>query len=443
MQCLSSLRLRAVLLLFCGGLLAACDSDDDIVSPDTDPNPANPSGPATIPTPAAYSFDSRFEDDVSSVSYGGQVVRNLLVNDIRKMIDALGKAGATAITEKDLLNRYEYDDGLNLPTLTTTGTTPAAETHYSAIATGKNLAGKISDEVLIGYGVTADELVRNYIRQVAMRAQDPAKLGTPAAYTTENGVHLSQMIQKVLLGAVVYSQATGHYLNIVLDQENEEAREDKPYSSMEHVWDEAYGYFGSARDFSLYTDDEISDGVLRDSNGDGSIDFSSEYNFTFAGYAGKRDKGGTDVDFTSDIFQAFLEGRTAIVNQASAAEIARRRDAIVHAWDELVAANAVHYINDVLADMAEVTGDQVAQKNNDDLNAHWAEAKAFVIAIQFNPFKALTDSQLETLHEYLGDAPPYSAPGSQKAADAVKDLEAARSLLQEAYGFSDANAKGW
>ena len=52
-----------------------------------------------------------------------------------------------------------------------------------------------------------------------------------------------------------------------------------------------------------------------------SIDFKSEYNFGLSRNAGKRDKGGSGVDFTQEIFNAFLAGRTAITNQGSVTEI--------------------------------------------------------------------------------------------------------------------------
>jgi hypothetical protein len=45
------------------------DSDDD-------------SAVAELEVPATFTFQSRF-DDLSSVSYSGQVVRNLLINDIK------------------------------------------------------------------------------------------------------------------------------------------------------------------------------------------------------------------------------------------------------------------------------------------------------------------------------------------------------------------------
>ncbi|MEE2628401.1 MAG: hypothetical protein VX670_07930, partial [Candidatus Latescibacterota bacterium] len=174
--------------------LFACGDDDD-------DNPMS-SGSSSVDVPAAYEFDSRFTTGQSSVVYTGQTVRNLLLQDLKIFTDALGKDGAQPATADDMLAFYAHDDSYNMSTITNpTGGFTALESKYSSISTGKNLNGKIYGEVLIEYpGKTADDLIREWIQIIADNSQDPAKLGTPAVYTTEDGVDLSQMINKVLIG---------------------------------------------------------------------------------------------------------------------------------------------------------------------------------------------------------------------------------------------------
>ena len=424
--------LAAVLLIACGG-----DDDDD--------NPVGSGGGGqTIETPSAYAFDSRFTEGESSVAYSGQVVRNLLLQDLKIFIDNLGKDGASSASVQDMLDLYAYDDGYDLESLTTAGSMPVIESRYSSISTGKNLNGKISSDAVIGYGRTADELVRGWFEVIAGNSQDGDKLGTPAVYTDDNGVDLTQMINKVLIGAVPYYQATGVYLAGLLDRDNGEPHsEGMAYTSMEHGWDEAFGYFGAARDYSRYTDEQLAGSVgdyTFDSNGDGSIDFSSEYNFGLSRNAGKRDKGGAGVDFTGDIFAAFLAGRTLIVNQGSAAEISAQREAAANGMEKVIAATAVHYINDTLADMADLgTGDE----NLVNLNKHWAEMKGFTVALQYNPFALISHSQLEELHGIMGQAPSYDAPGSDAYDETVRNYGRAKEIFQGVYGFSDGNMANW
>ena len=425
-----------VLLAFASLFLSACGSDEE-----TDDETAEG---AAIEIPQAYVFDSRFVEGESSVAYSGQVVRNLLLQDLKALTDSVGKDGGRPITAQDMLKLYEYDDALNLKTLTTTGAVPALESHYSSLSTGKNLVGKISDEPVIGYNRPADDLVREWFNAIADNSLDADKLGTPMAYTTDDGVDMSQMINKVLIGAVPYYQATGVYLNGLLERDNSEARDGTdPYTAMEHAWDEAFGYFGAARDYARYTDDQLAgsvDDFTFDSNGDGSIDFKSEYNFGLSRNAAKRDKGGSGVDLTQEIFSAFLAGRTAITNQGSVAEISAHRQAASEGMEKVIAATVVHYINDTLSDMSKLG---TADENIANLNKHWAEMKGYTVALQYNPFRLISDGQLAELHGIMGEAPLYDEPGSSGYKTQVANYERAKVVLQSAYGFSGDNMANW
>ena len=433
-KCQSFIVLLTVASLF----LSACGSDED-----ADDDALNGETGTTIEIPQAYVFDSRFVEGESSVSYSGQVVRNLLLQDLKALTDSVGKDGARPIAVSDMLKLYEYDDALNLKTATTTGALPASESHYSALSTGKNLVGKISDEPVIGYNQSADDLVREWFKAIADNSQDADKLGTSMAYTTDDGVDMSQMVNKVLIGAVPYYQATGVYLGGLLERDNSEGKDGKAYTAMEHAWDEAFGYFGAARDYARYTDAQLAgkvDDFTFDSNGDGSIDFKSEYNFGLSRNAGKRDKGGSGVDFTQQIFNAFLAGRTAITNQGSVAEISAHRQTAAEGMEKVIAATVVHYINDTLSDMSKLG---TAEENRANLNKHWAEMKGYTVALQYNPFRLISDGQLAELHGIMGEAPIYNEPGSNGYKTQVANYERAKTVMQAAYGFSNDNMANW
>lgn len=427
-----------VLLTVASLFLSACGGDEDAADTDLEGEAG-----ATIEMPQAYVFDSRFVEGESSVAYSGQVVRNLLLQDLKATTDSVGKDGARPIAVSDMLKFYEYDDALNLKTLTTTGALAASESHYSALSTGKNLVGKISDEPVIGYNRTADDLVREWFKGIETNSQDSGKLGTPMAYTTDDGVDMSQMVNKVLIGAVSYYQATGVYLGGLLERDNSVGKDGKAYTAMEHAWDEAFGYFGAARDYARYTDEQLAgkvDDFTFDSNGDGSIDFKSEYNFGLSRNAGKRDKGGSGVDFTQQIFNAFLAGRTAITNQGSVAEISAHRQTAAEGMEKVIAATVVHYINDTLSDMSKLG---TAEENIANLNKHWAEMKGYTVALQYNPFRLISAGQLAELHDIMGEAPIYDEPGSNGYKTQVANYEHAKAVMQTAYGFSNDNMANW
>ncbi len=425
-----------ICLMIAGLFIVSCSGDST-----TEPEPDT-----RIDTPTAYTFDSRFQDGVSSVAYSGQIVRNLLVQDLKIFIDNLGKAGASSATLQDLLNFYEYNDNLDLTTLTGAAS-PLLEGKYSSISTGKNLIGKISDATVIGYNKTADELIREWFALIVANSNDPAKLGTALVYTDDDGVDMTQMINKILLGAVVYYQGTGIYFDGLFARNNTEASGTNSYTSMEHGWDEAFGYYGAARDYFSYNDDQLAGGssdFSRDSNGDGSVDLKSEYNYGFSRNAAKRDKGGTGVDFTKEIFDAFLIGRTAIVNQDSQDDINAQRLAASNGWEKVIAATAIHYINDTITEMAALDANSgpanAAQKN---LNKFWAEMRAFVANLQYNPLKIISDTDLNTLATLMGNKPIYNAVGTQEHTDYVNALNQARDIMKNAYSYSDANANNW
>ena len=62
-----------LILSFILAMFIGCEDSD------TDPAAADTS----IETPTTYVFESRFSEGESSVYYNGQIVRNLLINDIK------------------------------------------------------------------------------------------------------------------------------------------------------------------------------------------------------------------------------------------------------------------------------------------------------------------------------------------------------------------------
>ena len=94
--------LRWVALAVALAFVAGCGDDN---------GDSNPAGASSLVVPGAYVFDSRFNDGESSVSYSGQVVRNLLLQDLKSLIGGLAKDGAGPITVQELLDLYDYTMG--------------------------------------------------------------------------------------------------------------------------------------------------------------------------------------------------------------------------------------------------------------------------------------------------------------------------------------------
>ena len=377
---------------------------------------------------------------------------------------------------------------------------------YGDISTGKNLDGKIAGGNGQGGGETSRligdffgwedgmdgdplpiELVNHFIDRLAAEASDgntpsistidgPVALDTPTIDAA--GRDYRQLTQKFLSGAVSFSQGTNDYFQT--DYANALAQEGtKSYTAGEHDFDEAFGYYGASRNIGDYTDDEAAGKGGRegfgngynDANGDGSIDIRSEIVLGHAQNCAKRDRGSDGAtDFSQDAFDAFLIGRQILDNAAKAGTLTAEAQSALNsqisiaskAWEKCIAATVVHYINDVTADMGEYQAPDFASLGNFKTMAkHWGEMKGFALALQFSPYSPFRDGSVEGIDlddlkrvlDLMGDA-PVLADGSQggipvsgSAEDAIaaylSDLQTARDVLEEAYGFDPSVVASW
>jgi len=205
-----------------------------------------------------------------------------------------------------------------------------------------------------------------------------------------NGRELTQYIEKGLMGAVFYYQATAVYMGTEkMDVDNEDVEEGKG-TEMEHHWDEAYGYFGATTDFP----DDIE-----------SVRF-------WAKYCVGRDAVLASVD---SLGKALRKGRAAI----SAKNYTLRDEAISEAreaWELVSAGTAIHYLNGSIDNI----GDDLVR------NHELSEAWAFVNSLKYNPEKRITLAEIDEIQEKIGDN-LYEAT--------VADLQAARDQLAAIYGL--------
>ncbi|MBL4654670.1 MAG: DUF4856 domain-containing protein, partial [Bacteroidia bacterium] len=152
--------------------------------------------------------------------------------------------------------------------------------------------------------------------------------------------------------------------------------------------------------------------------------------FYYGQTAAKRDLGAaavsvnTDVNYTKAIFDAFLEGRAAITN----IDYSKRNTAITTIednWEEIIAATAIHYINETKSDIT---------SGSFDIIKHWAELKGYVNMLSYRSDNKIGKTDLASINTYLGTKP----------SEAVKtNLDAAASILKDAYGFSAELVAGW
>ena len=291
-------------------------------------------------------------------------------------------------------------------------------------------------------------------------------------YVTASGVDLQQLIEKFLFGAVAFSQGTDDYLDDstegkgLLSGHDETDIDEKGYTKVEHQWDEGYGYFGAARNYLSYTDNEIAGKVeedtdtdrvafngKQDTNADGKFDLTSEFNWGNSTNAAKRDRkfteSGKSTDLTKEAFEAFFKGRKLLNDTAGtaltteqAAELLGYANEARMAWEQSIVATVIHYINDTNKDLDVIKTGEYTQDNFNDLGKHWAEMKGFALNMQFNPVSPFNKddtmkAKFVELHTYMGNAPVLTDAAAITAYQA--ELVKARDILRDAYTWKSAD----
>jgi len=460
--------IKGVALISVMGMLAACGSDSD----------SKDKGTALT----TYTFDSKLVEGESSVNYTGQQARQLLIGELKTFIgsDAL-QVGNTGTHEAALanLNRI-YADGVstsgeslteinvygtgNVTDISISVDSPLtlAQADYSEVfatvgtkSLKEKLAGidnNLSMTQFIGWDVTAadehskpDALIQTWFDEIATMATDA---DTETTYVNTEGHDLKQLVQKFLFGAVTYSQAARDYLKAdkgLLKQNTTADKEGKAYTSLEHQWDEGFGYFGAAIHYLSKTDAEIKASSVIDANNDGVVDLlGGEYNYGLAVYASKMDISTGSTDYSKQAMEAFIEGRELIqanigtdpvAGEGYHAELVEISERALAAMEKVIATAAIHYINSTITDIEAYTTDisTVAK--------HWSEMKGFALSLQFSPIAIISEADLEAVHDLIGQSPKTSLDTDIDGY--IADLKTARTKLQTAYGFDSEAVKAW
>jgi hypothetical protein len=293
----------------------------------------NTSTPATK-APATYTFERNGQ---STVSFTGQTTRI-------KMAEELASAMKNfSVSEERLLEMFRNeklsggdadpfsDAELNNATKSIKSKTAASRDYFSSNATAASLI-KADFESWMAKQVA--EVFPNQNVAAAPGVAGQIADGTATRYVNGQGLEYDQMVVKSLIGALMTDQVLNHYLSTsVLDEAGNRADNDadvpasgQNYTTMEHKWDEAYGYlYGTSQDPA-----------------DPNATIGTDDNFLNK-YIGRMEN---DPDFNgvaADIFDAFKLGRAAIVEKDynlrdEQAQIIREK------ISEMIAVRAVYYL---------------------------------------------------------------------------------------------------
>ena len=297
-----------------------------------------------------------------------------------------------------------------------------------------------------------------------------------------------QLLQKFLSGAVSFSQGTNDYFQT--DWENTLAQEgDSNYAEGEHNFDEAFGYYGAARDMNDYTDDEAAakggregwENGYYDSDGDGSIDLRSEFVFGHAQNCAKRDRGSAGAtDFSKEAMDAFLLGRqitsngtiAGVVTEDELVALNEQVEIAAKTWEKCIAATVdpLHQRCHRGHERLRTAGASRIWPTSRTVAKHWGEMKGFALALQFSPFSPFRDGSVEGIDldslkrvlSLMGDA-PVLADGTQNGipregsasggtiteysgapiGEYQAELREVRDILKAAYAFDSDVVDAW
>ena len=333
-------------------------------------------------------------DKTNSVSYSGQIARHVL-HDSLKALAYKGDGGHNAAAlEAQMLAYFQgSDDDLPIIAPASKDGFPIKQKTLNEISKGKNIAGKFYKGGMPAWpgNKSGVDVVLQMISKAAVADQ---------GYDAVNGYDWGQLISKFTLGAMAFNQAVDNYLDEKLeagDKPNDQPYKDgSSYTGKEHVWDEAFGYFGAAaHSISLSADQNYGvakrkDLAAADANGDGVVDLKTEYVFGPAYYAAGADKGGTkSTNYMETIFTAFHDGRALIssakgeaLTDAQRVELKAYAATINTAWEQVIAEAIFKYAGSVYKDLAKLEDSEDQAKALRNYVKHWGELKGFTMALQ-------------------------------------------------------------
>jgi len=363
------------MLLSLAIFIFSCDSDDD----------NDNQGNNTIVAPSSYEFT---RDGASTVSFGGQTTR---LTQAEELYSALNSNESTA-------------SGLDLM-FNGDGNGSAGFADESLNGTSKIIGSKTSASTLAGSAATKqrfDDMISDYAANVVPNWNQDASAGVPGAISTPDGgstyhlnaagQELDQLFFKGLIGAFTLDQIVNNYIHPnqldsgsrIDDNDNDVLSGDNNYTDMEHKWDEGFGYL-----YGLEGDNLANAGASPSGNGSLLMKYFKKVD----------EEGGYEPGIGQVVYDAFIMGRTAIVNKDY--ELRDQQAAIIKVeLSKVIGYYAIHYMNDYVA---KLEAGNVAKAHHS-----LSEAWGFLLSLSFtnngNDEPFMDRATVEYfLDNYLGD----------------------------------------
>ena len=347
--------------------LSNCSKDDDDNTP-------------TYDIPSTYSFEN--------VSYSGQLTRLAMLSELKAYMGTSKTSGVSL--DANRLKAMYTNDSANA----------AWSVEYDA---SKQLQNKTFELERTTFLNLFDELATasqsTVVGSKGVSGVIESLDGTKSYLIGDDGLDHAQLIEKGLMGACFYYQATSVYFGDDRMNVDNEVVEPGEGTAMEHHWDEAFGYLGVPIDFPTSTD-----GVI-----------------FWGDYVNKRE---AVLGNSQSLMNAMLNGRAAISND----DLDARDEAIVEAraeWELVSVASTLHYLNESITHFDDMA----------ILGHGLSEAIAFTYSLKFNEGKKITNSQVDELLVLMGGANTFDQMNLYNVT--IENLQTAKDRLADFYNLAD------
>ena len=314
--------------------------------------------PNAVNAPATYAFTRNGD---STVSFGGQSTRLAQSNEL---YDALNAQTGVDVDALNLMFAGGSDGkSAGFTDETLNGTTKLIRSKTSASAMRGSSAVKASFDAWIQEYV--NDVMPNYGVDAA-----PGQAGAFGKYAfNSKGHEIDQLFFKGLIGAFTLDQIVNNYIDSdYLESYKEDNTNDVisgssyPYTTMEHKWDEGFGYL-----YGHEGEDIATAGSAPSGAGNLLMKYFKKVN----------DSDSKDPQIANDVYNAFITGRAAIV--AKNYTVMDEQSAIIkQKLSSVIGHYAIHYLSGAITNIGTSTG-------ADRLNAFHglSEGYGFILSLQF------------------------------------------------------------
>ncbi len=336
--------------------LFSCDSEDTVLP--------------SIENPETYSFH---RNDESTVSFDGQTIRIEMASEL---VDMMRNTDASEDVLFELF-RNETASGGDANPFTKSNLNASSKSVKSKVAASNDYfstntveSNQIKEQIEAWLSSVVNEVYVNKNTIATPGVAGQIASGTRTRYIGAKGYEYHELVGKVLLGALMMDQTLNNYLSpTVLDANNNRSdnndgrlEDAENFTTMEHAWDEAYGYL-----YGQSVDPTNPNLTIGDDDG-----FLNEY-------IGRINSDDDFAGIADVIFNAFKLGRAAIVAKQYDIRDAQA-NIIKENLSKIIAIRAVYYLQG---------GKNSLPTNREDYSLYGSslhelsEALGFIYALRF------------------------------------------------------------